>query len=100
MTSIAFYNSNFFCIYIRGLPDESLQAKFNLPGWFIASLPWLVVLLAGMAIGINIVFKPETTDTKMSKAYITDELTKMSLMDRNGKLSLGVLIVCILLWAT
>ena len=100
MCSYAFYSSNFFCIYVRGMLDESVQEHFGFLGWFVASLPWLVVLVVGMAIGINILYKPERNESEMSREFFGNELKKLGKLTRDERITIAVLLSCIVLWAT
>lgn len=100
MCSYAFYSSNFYCIYVRGMLDEEVQVRFGFAGWLIASIPWLIVLLVGMALGINLIYKPEQNNSAMNKEYISNEIKKLGSLSRDEKISIAVLLVCIVLWAT
>lgn len=100
MCSYAFYSSNFYCIYVRGMLDENTQAKFGFLGWLLAAIPWMLILIIGMAIGINLLYKPDKNDSLMSKEYISSELKKLGALSRDEKISILVLGVCVVLWAT
>lgn len=98
--SYAFYSSNFYCIYVRGMLDEAVQERFGFLGWFVASLPWLVILVVGMAIGINLLYKPERNESEMSREFIGNELKKLGKLTRDERITVAVLLICIVLWAT
>lgn len=101
ITSHAFYSSNFHCIYVRGLLDPETQAQFGFAQWFIASLPWLIIVMIGMELCTYLLYKPQKTDTSIaSKQFIVDELKKMGSMSRDEKISAVILVVSVILWAT
>ena len=100
MCSYAFYSSNFYCIYVRGMLDAETQTQFGFLGWLLASIPWLLILIVGMAIGIQILYKPGNANSSMSKEYIAGELKKLGSLSRNEKISIVTLLVCVVLWAT
>lgn len=100
MCSYAFYSSNFYCIYVRGMLDTDTQQQFGFLGWLMASVPWLLILLIGMILGIQFLYKPAKTDSSMSKEYIAHELKKLGTLSRDEKISIAVLFVCVILWAT
>ncbi|MBQ9563015.1 MAG: anion permease [Lachnospiraceae bacterium] len=101
ITSHAFYSSNFHCIYVRGMLSEELQAQFGFAQWFLASLPWLLIVMIGMELATLLLYKPaKTTGTVKSKEFVLEELKKMGPMSKDEKISGLILLVSVALWAT
>ncbi len=99
LASYGFYNSNFVCLFARSMLPEQVQVRFNLFNWFVASLPWLVIIMAGMTLCINLLYKPEKNSEAVNREYISEELKKMGNLSKDEKICLAVLLIAVILWA-
>lgn len=99
IASYSFFNCNFTSLLAKGMLPEDVQAEFGLVRWFLASLPWLVVIMIGMGAFILICYKPDKVSTAINREYVADELRKLGPLSRDEKICLAVLLTSVMLWA-
>lgn len=82
------------------LPQET-QAQFDMAHWFIASLPWLVVVLALNYILLVLIYRPRKDDVRAASPV--DNLANIQSpgpFSPVEKRMLGIILVTVFLWAT
>ncbi|TQI66323.1 SLC13 family permease [Clostridium sp. KNHs216] len=98
LMSVCFISANFFGYIAFGLLPAETQAEFTWIKWFISMLPWGVVVAVGCLISIWVLYRPKE-EKHFSKGYVNQELAAMGPMTMNEKLTLGVFLVAVVLWA-
>lgn len=99
LMSVCFLSANIWGTMTYGLLPAETQAQFSWINWFLAIIPWGLVVAAGCYFLIVRMYKPEVKTT-FSKQYIEDELKNMGPMSKKEKITLIIFVVAILLWAT
>lgn len=79
------------------LLPEANQGAWTWLHWFIAALPWGIVLLVVSFLFIRLYFKPKD-EQPLPEGFIEGQLAELGAWTRNEKIAMGVLIVAILLW--
>lgn len=79
------------------LLPEANQAAWTWVQWFIAALPWGIVLLVLSFIFIRVLYKPKD-DTPLPEDFVKGQLAELGAWSRNEKIAMGVLIGAIVLW--
>lgn len=97
--SIGFATANLFSVAGMGMLPEETQQRFGWFTWFIASFPWVAILFITMILFSILLYKPAEKDSGMSNDFINHELKKMGSMTKGEKISVAVLVVCIVFWA-
>lgn len=96
----SFVSSNFFCYFAVGMLPAADQAKFGWIQWLLASLPWLIVVMAGMLFCVLFLYKPKVETSVMTKEHVAKELESMGPIGGKEKFTIAVLLIAVLLWAT
>lgn len=82
------------------LPAD-VQAQFNMASWFVAALPWLIVVLALNYLAIMALYKPRRGDAAAKAAGEGDlEVPEKTPFTSVEKRMLGIILVTVALWAT
>ena len=97
LLSQAVLSASFFSYIIMGLLPEDVQAQFSWLFWFQAMAPWLIICTIASYFAIVILYKPKDVP-QLSKDDVTAMLNKLGPMSRDEKITLGVLVVCIVFW--
>ncbi len=97
LLSQAALSASFFSYIIMGLLPEDVQAQFSWMFWLKAMLPWLIICTIASYIGIILLYNPEDAP-KLSKQDVADMMNKLGPMSRDEKITLIVLVVCIIFW--
>lgn len=98
-TGPSFLSASFLCYMIKSFLPKDVAAQFHWMQWFLAMIPWTIVLLVLSYFAIQILYKPEEKDT-LPAGYAADQLAKMGPMSRIEKITLAVLLIGLLLWMT
>lgn len=97
LLSQAVLSASFFSYIIMGLLPENVQAQFSWMFWLKAMLPWLIICTIASYIGIVLLYKPKDAP-KLSKQDVTDMMNNLGPMSRDEKITLVVLVICIIFW--
>lgn len=97
LLSQAVLSASFFSYIIMGLLPENVQAQFSWMFWLKSMLPWLIICTIASYIGIVLLYKPKDAP-KLSKQDVTAMLNNLGPMSRDEKITLVVLVVCIIFW--
>ena len=82
-----------------GLLPAKVQAQFGWLNWFLAILPWGIVVAVGSYSAILKMYAPDS-ETSLSKDYITKELKQMGPVSPKEWITILIFGLSILLWAT
>lgn len=96
-TTPAFMSGSVFTYTLLGVLPDDVRANVNWTSWFLSSLPWLIVILAGSFLFIQLMFKPEGS-TSLTPEYIQQEYAKLGKMQRKEAISAALLVTAVLLW--
>lgn len=85
---------------LSGMVDPQYAGQFTWVNWLINSLTFGIVMLIGSFIAINILYKPRPGDIEESFIASTAdaEVKPKEPMTRQQKLSLAVIVLCLVLW--
>lgn len=97
LLSQAVLSASFFSYIIMGLLPEEVQAQFSWMFWLRAMLPWLIICTIASYIAICFLYRPQNAPT-LSKEDVSAMLDKLGPMSRDEKITLGVLVLCIIFW--
>ena len=97
LTVPAFMTASAFGFMLKGALPKEIAAQITFGKWFITMLPWLIVLLVGMFIVINILYKPEQ-NASIPKEYVQQEIDDLGKMSTKELLSIIILVACIICW--
>lgn len=97
LLSQAVLSASFFSYIIMGLLPKDVQAQFSWFFWLRAMLPWLIICTIASYFAICLLYKPQNAPT-LSKEDVSAMLDKLGPMSWDEKITLGVLLVCIVLW--
>jgi len=97
LLSQAVLSASFFSYIIMGLLPADVQAQFSWLFWLQAMAPWLILCAIASYVAICILYKPHDAP-KLSKEDVSAMLNNLGPMSRDEKITLGVLIVCIMFW--
>ena len=92
---MGFLSASFISYSLVGLMPEGQEIGWF--DWFLYSLPWLVVAILLMTIAIQIMYRPKN-DQPVSKESIVTQLKEMGPMTGKEKITLAVMLVCLILW--
>lgn len=97
LTGPVFLSASFFgYIILAALPPE-VQMQFGWGQWFVAVIPWAIVMLVLSYFAITRMYKP-ATKAELSKEMIKKKLADLGPMKREEKITLIVLFVAIVFW--
>lgn len=95
-TCPAFLTSSAFSFVVKGYVENGGFGTVTWMGWFMAMLPWLVIMLVVMFFGIRVLYAP-----KGGKAVsLPVDMADLGPMGRDEKISGVVLLGCVALWMT
>lgn len=97
LTAPLIMSSSFFAYIILALLPEKTQQQFTFGYWFIAMIPWGIVVLISSYFAIRLLYKPEK-ETPIPKEQIRAMMDEMGPMKREEKITLFVLLLCIFFW--
>lgn len=92
---MAFLSASFISYSLIGLMPEGKEIGWF--DWFLYALPWLFVAIGLMALVIQIMYRPKN-DQPVSKETILNELKELGPASKKEKITLTVMLVCLLLW--
>ena len=95
--SQAFLSASFFAYIILGLLPPDVQAQFTWTFWLMASLPWLILSGAAGYFLIQFHYRPKHAP-KVTREDIRAMADGLGPMNREEKLTLAVLLVCVVFW--
>lgn len=81
----------------KGLVPEERQGELSWISWFVAALPWAVIVLVGGYFALNFFFGPKD-DKPRSKEFIHEQIADLGPMSKNEKITLVVLIATLIMW--
>ncbi|MCI8577288.1 MAG: hypothetical protein HFG64_07195 [Lachnospiraceae bacterium] len=94
--SPAFVSASVFGYTLLGaLPEGSAQITWG--SWFVAMIPWLVIVLAGSFFAIRLLYRPEEAGS-MSKEYAGEQYKKLGQLKGKELLSAVILAGAVALW--
>ncbi|MDR1649779.1 MAG: anion permease [Synergistaceae bacterium] len=97
LTGPVFLSASFFAYVVLGVLPAEVQAHFTWMNWFLAALPWSIVMLAGSYFAIILLFSPKDAKT-IPKEVIREQIKALGPLSKNEKITLIVLAGCIVLW--
>ncbi len=97
LTVPAFITACAFGFMLKGALPEDIADGLTFGNWLLTMLPWLIVLLVGMFIVINILYKPKS-EVKFTKEDVQAEFDAMGKMSKKEIISMVVLFACVVFW--
>lgn len=87
--------ANSYCL-LGALP-ENYRADVSFVSWFVAMIPWLLLVLAGMFVLILMLYRPKK-DSAVTGSFVREELAQLGSMSRQEKEAALILCVCLFFW--
>ncbi len=84
---------------LLGFMPEDIQARFTMGRWFLAVLPWFILVSVLNCICIVKMYGPKNEKVH-SKEGLVEKLREMGPMSGREKAMLGILLVTMLMWVT
>jgi DASS family divalent anion:Na+ symporter len=97
LSAPVFLNASFFAYIVLSALPADIQAHFTWTNWFLAALPWSIVMLVGSYFTIVLLFSPKDAKS-IPKELIQEQIKALGPMSKNEKISMVVLAGCIILW--
>lgn len=97
LLSQAVLSASFFSYIILGLLPADVQAQMTWMFWLQAMLPWLIICTVASYFAIVLLYKPQNAP-KLTRADVDAMLKNLGPMSRDEKITLAVLVVCIVFW--
>lgn len=94
-----FLSASFLSYMILGLLPTDVAAHFSWVNWFLAALPWGVLVLLICGWGILTFYKPEK-DNKLPAGYVNEKLTELGAWSKHEKITLTVVLIALVFWMT
>lgn len=92
-----FLSSSFFAYTcLATLPEGTAPSWIQ---WFLYALPWSIIVILPMFFVGRKMYKPER-EVEFSKDFINQKIVELGPWTRNEKITLAVLIGCLLMWMT
>lgn len=93
----AIISASFFGYMILNLLPADTQKEFTFVHWFICMAPWAAICMVGGFFIIKLLYKPKNPP-KLDKAHIQSMLSDMGPMKKEEKITLVVMLLCIIFW--
>ncbi len=97
LNAVIFVSASFLGYTMLGALPEEVGASYTWLKWFIAMIPWCVILMIGSYLFITRAYKPETTE-ELPENHIKDQLQQLGPMGRDEKIVTTVLAICLFFW--
>lgn len=85
-------------LFYSPLPFD-VQMQFTWVNWFIAMIPWAIVVLIGNYLALTIIYKPKF-EKEMTKEFIDNKLKELGPMTRDEKVVSIIMVIALLMWIT
>lgn len=95
----SFLSASFVGYTVLGLFPEEIAKDFTWMRWFVAALPWTIVVIGITYIVILKTYAPKE-DVKIDTKQIDEKLAKLGPLKLSEKITMCVLIVSLLFWMT
>jgi len=96
-TGVSFLSASLFNYLIKGMVPKEVAAQFTWMQWFLAALPWTIVLFIASFIALQLLYKPKEKAT-LPPGYATEELKKLGPWKREEKIVLVVMCLALVCW--
>lgn len=84
-----------------GLYPESVAARFDMVHWFLAALPWFLIVSAADFFALLLLYSPRDSKNRSTASEsVSDGHGKMGSMSRDEKLMLAITLLTMAMWAT
>ncbi len=98
LLAATFITSSFYSYLILGMIPGEEASYFNFVSWFLAMLPWGIFTAVFSFLAISFMYKP-AAEKAMTHQDIQNMAKELGPMSKDEKITLGVLVACILCWA-
>lgn len=98
LLAVTFITSSFYSYLILGMIPTEDASYFNFISWFLTMLPWGIFTAAVSFLAICFMYKPKA-EKSMTHEDIKNMAKELGPMSRDEKVTLGILMVCIICWA-
>lgn len=96
-TTPAFMSGSAFTYTLLGVLPENVKGNMTWGSWFLAGLPWLLLVVIGMYVCILRAFSPNEK-SGLTKEYVEEEYRKLGSMNGKEKISAALLVLAFTLW--
>ncbi len=97
LTGPMFFSASYFGGIVLGSFSEEFSSRFTWTFWFIAALPWSVVLLLCSYFMITKMYAPKDSKN-ISKTFIQDKINALGPMSNKEKITAAVMCLCVIAW--
>ncbi len=98
VVGVGFLTGSIVSIFLVGLIPAPYKADMTWMKWFIAALPWMIVLMVLSYFAITILFKPD--EQNLPSGFAGKALKEMGPMSRAEKIVGALIAASLLLWMT
>ncbi len=99
ITGTVFISASFLGYLFAGALPEDVRQQFSWGRWFIAMIPWAVIIVLGNYLAITKIYKPETKKD-VTKEYINEQLKALGPITRDEKIVSIIMLITLALWIT
>ncbi len=89
--------ATFWSYLVTGLLTEEEAAPFGFGGWFLAMLPWAIIVLVASYFLIRFMYKDTPVNT-LDKDTIRKMSADLGPMKKDEKITAVILVCCVILW--
>lgn len=98
-TSCMFLSASFLGYTVINYLPEETRSSITWMFWFKTALPWAIVMLVVTTALCYLYYNPKD-DKKLEKSYIMERISELGDWKKSEKITLVILILCLLLWMT
>jgi DASS family divalent anion:Na+ symporter len=99
ITGTVFISASFLGYLFFGNLPADIQTQFTWTKWFIAMIPWAIIVVLGNYFALITIYKPKT-QKKITKEFISNQLKALGPMSRDEKVVCIIMAVALLMWIT
>ncbi len=97
ITGTVFISASFLgYLFMGNLPAE-VQEQFTWMRWFIAMIPWAIIVVIGNYFTLTKIYKPKEQQT-VNKDYIENQIKALGPMSRDEKIVCAIMAVALIMW--
>lgn len=84
-------------VAMRNMLPEEVAADVTWTSWFLAALPWGLIMLVGMWFAIKLLFAPKSRQT-YSKEFINENIAQLGKMGKDEIITAVLLVFALVCW--
>ena len=97
VTGTVFISASFLGYLFAGNLPADVQAQFTWGRWFIAMIPWAIIVAVGNYFTLTKIYKPKTQNV-ITKDVINAQIKALGPMSRDEKITAVIMAITIIMW--